>query len=82
VASALGLCPHFSVEDYYFPVDDVQQPEMFANAELDAPESFRGTKLVPFRQHNLVTKYHIAHFTIGIIFHGNDTLRYKISSKQ
>jgi hypothetical protein len=51
VASALGLCPHFSVEDYYFPVDDVQQ-------------------------------YHIAHFTIGIIFHGNDTLRYKISSKQ
>jgi hypothetical protein len=43
VASALGLCPHFSVEDYYFPVDNVQQPEMFANAELYAPESFRDT---------------------------------------
>jgi hypothetical protein len=55
VASALGLCPHFSVEDYYFPVDDVQQPEMFANAELDSPETFCDTKLVPLWQHHLVT---------------------------
>jgi hypothetical protein len=30
-----------------------QQPEMFANAEHDAPETFCDTKLVPLRQHHL-----------------------------
>jgi hypothetical protein len=29
-----------------------------------------------------VTKYHIGHFTFGIIFHDNGTLRGKIRSKQ
>jgi hypothetical protein len=39
VAYALGPCPYFSVEKYHFPVDAVQQPEMFSNAEHDAPET-------------------------------------------
>jgi hypothetical protein len=35
------------------PFSRRQQPEMFANAEHDAPETFRDTKLVPLRQHHL-----------------------------
>jgi hypothetical protein len=49
VAYALGFCPHFSVEKYHVPVDAVQQPEMFANAEHDASETFRGSKFVSLR---------------------------------
>jgi hypothetical protein len=59
---------------------------MFANAEHDAPETFRDTKLVPLSQHHLDFRnkvvYHMGHFTIGIIFHDNDTLRHKIPTKQ
>jgi hypothetical protein len=54
---------------------------MSANAEHDAPETFRDTKLVPTICTS-VTKYHIGYFTIGIIFHDNDTLRHKIQTKQ
>jgi hypothetical protein len=43
---------------------------MFTNAEQGAPETFRDTKLMPLRQHHCtsVIKYHIGHFTVGIIF--------------
>jgi uncharacterized FlaG/YvyC family protein len=57
---------------------------MFANAEHDVQEIVSDTKLVPLRQHHLHfrNKYHIGHFTVGIIFQENNTLRRKIPSKQ
>jgi hypothetical protein len=53
VAPALGPCPHFLVKNYHFPVDAVQQTEMFANAEHDESEIFGDTKLVPLTQHHM-----------------------------
>jgi hypothetical protein len=67
-----------------FSVVAGQQPEMFANAEHDVQEIVSDTKLVPSRQHHLHfrNKYHIGHFTVGIIFQEYNTLRRKIPSKQ
>jgi hypothetical protein len=61
VAYVPDPCPHFSVEKYH--LDNSQKCLRMRNT---APETFPDTKLVP------VTKYHIGHFTIGIIFHDNN----------
>jgi hypothetical protein len=55
---------------------------MFANAEHGAPETFRNTKLVSLSNTICisVTKYRIGHFTNGILFYDNGTLKRKILS--
>jgi hypothetical protein len=77
MAYVLGTCPHFSVEKYDFSVDAVQ-PEMFANAEHDAPESFRDTKLAPLRQSTISVISLLVQFSMIM----SDTLRRKIRSKR